>query len=613
MTGWMSVCIAQERLIPMEFNPVIQQYIKTHGDVSLKLSVLPDTLTLPFMDDFSEAGIYPSVERWTDNKVFINSDLARNMPTVGAATFDGLDEYGNAYVPGSVTGGHADTLTSKPVYLHTNGVVPYTLTDSIYISFFYEKKGYGDAPDASDSLILEFYDPVGLDWTRTWFVKGGVTAGQDTLFTRVDVLITDAAFLADGFQFRFRSYGNVSGNLDHWHIDYVRVFSYTLTGSMELFDVAFSTSRSRYLTTYTSVPWSHYKNSSSTALLPPNTTVNFIHYNNLPQDIGFNHRSYDINGGLVGSFGAPGGNILGPFQPNQRLNYIYPMGYPYTTTPEISTDSNYFDFYDFFSNLGTTNNALRSNDTIHYRQEFYNYYSYDDGTCEVGYDLTNAPNGRVAMWFDILQSDLLRGVQIFFAQQNTVVSNKLMTIKVWSSLSPEIVIFQQTNMYPAYIDSINGFATYVFNQLFTAPTSFYIGIQQIAADGLHLGFDRNTVNNARMYSNVSGVWSQVSAAQGTFMIRPFLGDTVAGVADNAAAIEKLILYPNPANNYFEIANSFEKFGKMNVIISDITGRVVYEKPLIDSRLNISFLKPGVYVVSVHGNNYSTVPERLIVQ
>ena len=100
LTGCMSVCIAQERLVPMDFNPVIQQYLKQHGNELLKSTVSADTLTLPFIDDFSEEGIYPSTERWTDKKVFINSDLARNMPTVGVASFDGLDEYGNAYVPG---------------------------------------------------------------------------------------------------------------------------------------------------------------------------------------------------------------------------------------------------------------------------------------------------------------------------------------------------------------------------------------------------------------------------------------------------------------------------------------------------------------------------------
>lgn len=604
-------CIAQEVLLPLDYNPAIHQFINKYGINSVNKIVAPDTLSLPFVDDFSEDGIYPSADRWTDNKVFINSDLPRNMPTVGAATFDGLDEYGKPYSPGSTLSGIADVLSSKPIYLHTNGTGTYSLTDSIYLSFYYEKKGYGDAPEVTDSLILEFYNPAAMSWTRSWYMLGGVSNGQDTVFTRVDVLITDPSFLADGFRFRFKSYGNLSGNLDHWHLDYVRLFSLAATGYMNVHDIAFIKSRERYLKNYTSVPWAHYKN-TSVNLLPDSTTINFINYGDIPQDIGFNHRSYDIDGTVVGSFGQPLGNIYGPFAPNQRFKYTYPMGYPYTTIPEISSDSNYFDFYDFFSNLGVSNNAIRSNDTIHYRQYFFNYYSYDDGTCEVAYDLVNASGGKVAMRFDILQPDILRGVKIFFAQQDAVVSNKLMTIKVWSSLTPETVIYQQTNMLPLYIDSINGFATYVFNSVVNVPVTFLIGFQQVAPDGLHLGFDRNIANNSRMFSNTSGIWSNVSAAQGTFMIRPFFGDSVLAI--NEANRKYLLkIYPNPVEDYLKIEFPVEKERKTLAFISDISGRVVYEKQYLNSEIDVSFLKPGVYIFKLEDERMRFKPARFIVK
>ena len=602
---------AQEQLVPLDFNPVIHQYLSAHGNEALKQSVSPDTLTLPFIDDFSEDGIYPSTDRWTDNKVFINSDMARNMPTVGVATFDGLNELGNPYMAGSTLSGPADVLTSKLIYLHSNGTTNYLLTDSIYVSFFYEKKGYGDAPDATDSLILEFNTP-GNSWTREWFVKGGVSAGQDTVFTRVDVLVTNAAYLVDGFRFRFRSYGNVSGNLDHWHLDYVRVFSYLATGTKELRDVAFLKKRPLYLNTYTSVPWTHYKNSAS-SLLPDSTTLIYVNYNNLPRDIGFNHRSYDINGGMVGSFGAPFGNIFSALPANQNLRYTYPMGYAYSTIPEISSDSNYFDFYDYFSNLGNANNAIRSNDTIHYRQNFYNFYSYDDGTCEVAYDLINSPSGKVAMRFNILQSDILRGVQIFFAKQNSVVNNIPMTLKVWSSLSPETIILSQSNMYPSYVDSINGFATYVFNSSIVVPVTFYIGFQHTstALNGLHLGFDRNTTNNSLMFSNISGVWSQVTAAQGTFMMRPFLGDSVTSI-NEVNATTRLFIYPNPSRGVFKISSGINRDGKSSISIFDVSGRLVYDKRFTDSIVNISFLTSGIYFVQLRNEKTSSRPERIII-
>ena len=602
---------AQEQLVPLDFNPAIHQYLMKKGNDASKMIVSSDTIILPFIDDFSSEGIYPSTDRWTDNKVFINNNLARNMPSVGVASFDGLDELGNPYVPGSTLSGSADILTSKPIYLHTNGSTTYALTDSIYISFFYEKKGYGDAPDVTDSLLLEF-NTSGNSWTREWFVKGGVSGGQDTMFSRVDVLITNATYLYDGFRFRFRSYGNVAGNLDHWHLDYVRLFSSKTAGTKEIRDVAFLKIQPRYLNTYTSVPWSHYKNTAS-SLLPDSTKLMYVNYNDLPRDIGFNHRSYNYQGGVLGSFGAPFGNIFSALPANQNLSYTYPMGYAYTTMPEISSDSNYFDFFDYFSNLANANNAIRSNDTIHYRQYFYNYYSYDDGSCEVAYDLVNAPSGKVAMRFDMLQSDILRGIQIFFAKQNTVVNNIPMTLKVWSSLSPETVLLSQSNMYPSYIDSINGFATYVFNNSIVVPTSFYVGFQHTstALNGLHLGFDRNTTNNNRMYSNISGVWSQVNVLPGTFMIRPFLGDSVTSINEINATV-KLFIYPNPSKGVFKISSKIEKDGRSLIYVSDLSGRLVYKQSFTEQTIDISFLKAGVYFVEVKNERISSRPERVII-
>src|SRR4051794_25290576 len=86
--------LGHENFVLQDYNPAIRNYIAKNGKQSaLRSQALPgDTLELPFNDDFSEPGIYPSPSRWMDNKVFINSDMPRVLPTVGAATFDGLDE-----------------------------------------------------------------------------------------------------------------------------------------------------------------------------------------------------------------------------------------------------------------------------------------------------------------------------------------------------------------------------------------------------------------------------------------------------------------------------------------------------------------------------------------
>ena len=68
--------------------------------------------------------------------------------------FDALDingefypsQYGTKYASG-------DTLTSKPIDLYYPG------DNTIFLSFFYQPGGFGDAPENEDELMLDFYSP----------------------------------------------------------------------------------------------------------------------------------------------------------------------------------------------------------------------------------------------------------------------------------------------------------------------------------------------------------------------------------------------------------------------------------------------------------------------
>jgi hypothetical protein len=607
ISGFHSFC--QEALVPMDVNPVIKNYISKNGIAcAYRTSAAAVPLPLPFADDFSSTEVYPSPLRWMDNKVFINSTFARVMPTVGVATFDGLDEFGNAYVPGATGAGSADVLTSQPLLLSTKPQGgTYTTADSIYISFYYEKQGYGDAPETSDSLILEFYRPSQSAWTRAWYSTGGVTSGQDTVFTKTDVLI-DASYLEDGFQFRFRNYGNLSGSLDHWHIDYVRVLS-TTGVSTALIDQSFTQDKISDLETFTAIPWKHYKNNSNqSALIKDNVNINYIIYQTAGVvNSGFRHDAYAPSTNLVGQFS---GGIF-PAPSNTRLPYSYALNYIYPVTEQLNDDSSYFDLVDYFD-TPQGGDSIYSNDTVRYRQYFYNYYAYDDGTCENGYDLQNAPNGKIAMKFDMLQADTLRGVQIFFAQQNADVSNKLITLKVWSSLSPEVVLYQLPSQHPAYIDSINGFATYVFSTP-VAASSFYIGFQQVSADLMHVGYDRNTNSYGKMFYNITGTWSFVNVFPGTLMIRPLVGGALplTSVNENPEKESSVRCYPNPTSGNLYISAA-DNYIYDRIKVSDLSGRIVFEDIYKEGWCNLSSLKAGAYMVHLEGSEAYSAPVKLII-
>ena len=94
---------------------LIGDHLKSKS-ISLRTPAVSDTLSLPFIDDFAQEGIYPSTSLWLDSMAFINSTFCDNPPTVGVATFDGIDKFGNRYSTSSFAQ-YCDTLTSKPIRL----------------------------------------------------------------------------------------------------------------------------------------------------------------------------------------------------------------------------------------------------------------------------------------------------------------------------------------------------------------------------------------------------------------------------------------------------------------------------------------------------------------
>ncbi|MBK7183945.1 MAG: hypothetical protein IPH89_14055 [Bacteroidetes bacterium] len=151
-------------------------------------------------------------------KAFVNQGYAKAPITYGVVTFDGVDSAGYPYNFNMASGatGIADYLTSKPIRLN------YPDSDSIYFSFYFQPQGLGNAPEQSDSLVLEFKGRGTLaSWDRIWAKKGTTLAVNDSSWTLVMIPITDTTYLKDGFQFRFKNYATLSGSLDHWNIDII--------------------------------------------------------------------------------------------------------------------------------------------------------------------------------------------------------------------------------------------------------------------------------------------------------------------------------------------------------------------------------------------------------
>lgn len=169
----------QEVIMELRTNPVLLRG-KPAMDASLLKSAKSGTdlpISLPFLDDFSSRDIYPSYDRWQDQYVFINTDYPVNPPNLGVATLDAINDKGEIY-PNAVPGPavfQADVLTSRLIRLDSvfspvaRKITP---ADSVYLSFYYQPQGRGNAPEPSDMLILDF----------------GIYTG-DSVFVRVDSIL----------------------------------------------------------------------------------------------------------------------------------------------------------------------------------------------------------------------------------------------------------------------------------------------------------------------------------------------------------------------------------------------------------------------------------------
>src|SRR5690606_31563560 len=222
---------------------------------------------------------------WQDIQVYVNSNYPINPPSYGVATFDGLDSTGYPYdFSSSTSWGIADSLTSHPIDLTT-------INDSVYLSFQYQPQGNGNAPESGDSLRLDFFRKADSTWIRVWQVGGSATQSFKKVMVPVGTDLHN-----DEFQFRFSNLSTLSGNFDHWHIDYIylndnRTFADTL-----LDDVALTTNFYNLLNEFTAMPWDHYL-TDTIGLMAETMPVTYKNNFNTPYDVFYKYEVIDNNGG----------------------------------------------------------------------------------------------------------------------------------------------------------------------------------------------------------------------------------------------------------------------------------------------------------------------------
>jgi hypothetical protein len=562
----------------------------------------PDTLELPFVEDFSSMWIKPDPTKWLNNSVFINPDFPVKPPSWGVATFDGLNRDGFPY-RATISHGSADTLTSLPINLD------FPLSDSIYLSFYYQPKGLGNYPEFIDTFQVEFKNPDDSVWTYAWSVQGEDFPQTNIDFKRAMIPIRDTAFLKNGFQFRFRNYAQLNGSWDHWHLDYVRLDRLRNRNDTAFFDAAYMYRGGSLLKEYTSIPLTHFlTNADDNMGLEYNLSLT----NNATGNTNKLYKYYFENdlGEIRDSINAA---PQGPIGFRQEFTFSSVIKY---TFEDQGNDCAVYQLKHFL--LDNSDNIV-TNDTTYYEQVLCNYYALDDGTAEERIGLENQGGGFVAQRFETLKTDTLKAVQFYFNKVDSI-SQGPFFLMIWSAGNnvPGQNIYTQGLLYPEY-DGINNFYTYELEepQLLNAGT-YYFGWAQTGNFNLSLGFDRNINNNDRIFYNQSGAWFNYSAQGGTLMIRPMFGTSetlYTGIEKTEhSEYSGELIFPNPADQYFNFNNRQSEYTSIEYY--DLAGKFISKFYLQNgiNVFNISNLSNGIYMLKLNnGKLDKTEIKRLLIQ
>jgi hypothetical protein len=524
-------------------------------------------LSLPFFDEFSTPsmprfdGIPPGFEeyqRWELGSARQTETFAIASPTIGAATLDGLNRFGEPYNFVEVnTSGWCDTLTSLPIAL--NGYFP---ESNVHLMFHYEAGGRGNAPDVNeDFLTLEFKstDDVSGEvfWTEVWSSDSTSTFAFERVFVPVDQF----PYLVNDFQFRFRNYGALAGNVDLWHLDYILLDDQINPTDFELVsEVAITEPIPTFLRDFTRMPWNHFI-ANPTYYMRDSLLMEQRNFGAQADNINWGF-SIDYEGSVdVYETAVQNTNV----QPETAFNttlYIgtNPLGESFVFDAAVADTAATFAISVWQSSIGllhTEKVGIPDNDSIVFHQVFDNDFAYDDGTAEKAYSLT-AAGGKLAIRYSLEVPDTLLGLAIHFTPYYTDADDETFLLRAWQdSLGvPGAELSENYEFHtPQYFnDGYDLFAFYEYDDPIPVEGNIHVGLVQASEVGLNFGLDKNTNSNVGQlhYSlGLGGSWLN-SEIQGSVMIRPVLrankSEVWSEVADNNMRMNlPMLAYPNPVN------------------------------------------------------------------
>ncbi len=579
-------------------------------------------LTLPFWDDFSfTKGNVPLDALWLNSSsVWINDGLGINPPSLRIATLDGTDASGKPYSLTDVLAkGYADNLESQIVRIDQ---VDPAERSSVYLSFFFQLRGRGEAPDLGDLLVLQMKTDDDR-WETVWSAENTGDFAPDQFYQVL--LPIEGRFFHDQFQFRFQNFARLSGPYDTWHLDYIYLNKGRSQTDLSYPDRTLASTLGSIFATYRAIPKKHFFQSDA-GLVKPAFTIHNLRLDNL-QPLNYftfanvttftNGESNSLAATLDtdNSLGSIGGgehrlveaevsgliSLLNDTADSLHIALKLGMNTKDNLLPEEDGDYDAVKFSPI---------DFRNNDTLQAEYWLSSYYAYDDGTAEYGAGL-NQPGAQLAYEFNLVGApfDSIGALDLYFPRFGDE-SSQLIELRIWRNLTDDTddILYRETVTVER--SSQNIFWRKKLTEVVRVPARFYVGWRQSTATTLAAGLDKNTDSGNKMFFNVSGTWEQNTQVSGSLMIRPVLGKGRAGVEVGVEDSNVADIFPNPSNGTFYLKGSVS-----HLLLFDLSGKPVPHQS-VEGRDQTAFQTEaanGLYIVKALVNGQWKVGRLLIAR